>query len=118
MWWNVGGKTLEMIVSYFGFNRERKDWQYLFIKFYIFGKRRIYVVTKTGEEWFYAKWDIVQEQLKKYKFFFCHNSYFVHLKYVRGLTATNIRMENGEELSISRSRQKEVMEYISINKRY
>ena len=81
-------------------------------------KRRIYVVTKTGEEWFYAKWDIVQEQLKKYKFFFCHNSYFVHLKYVRGLTATNIRMENGEELSISRSRQKEVMEYISINKRY
>lgn len=75
-------------------------------------KRKIYVVTKRGEDWFYATWDLLQKQLKKHKFFFCHQSYLLHWESVIGVTSTTIKMENGEEIPISRSKQKEVKNYI------
>lgn len=95
--------------------QQGREWTAVMIRHILYfrqEKRKIYVVTKTGEDWFYAKWDLLQEQLKKHNFFFCHQSYLIHLNYVVGITNTKIKMENGEEIPISRSKQKEVQDYM------
>lgn len=50
-------------------------------------------------------------ELKEYGFVYAHNSYIVNLKYVKKLHAKGLlRLSNGKELNVSRSRQKEFRE--------
>lgn len=110
-WWRDFGNENHLF-----WYRQGSEWKSVFIRQILYfrqEKRRIYVVTKTGEDWFYAKWEMIQERLKGHKFFFCHQSYFIHQNYVVGVTNTKLMMENGEEIPISRSKQKEIGAYMS-----
>lgn len=48
------------------------------------------------------KLNILQEQLDPEGFVRCHNSYIVHLKYVKELERTLVTMENGSILNVSK----------------
>ena len=110
-WWRDFGNENHLF-----WYRQGSEWKSVFIRQILYfrqEKRRSYVVTKTGEDWFYAKWEMIQERLKGHKFFFCHQSYFIHQNYIVGVTNTKLMMENGEEIPISRSKQKEIGAYMS-----
>lgn len=57
---------------------------------------------------FYGKMTEVYEQVKAYSFFFIHKSYIVNEQYITAFQPDFVRMSNGKELTISRSRRKEL----------
>lgn len=52
---------------------------------------------------------VLEEELKGFPFFRCHNSFLVHLKYIDKIQENDIWI-NGQVLSISRYRRKEFLE--------
>lgn len=57
---------------------------------------------------FYGKMTEVYEQVKGNSFLFIHKSYIVNEQYITGYQSDSVRMSNGKELTISRSRRKEL----------
>ena len=57
---------------------------------------------------FYGKMTEVYEQVKAHSFFFIHKSYIVNEKYIVGFHPDFVRMSNGKEFKISRSRRREL----------
>lgn len=51
----------------------------------------------------------LEEQLKDYGFFRCHKSYLVHFRYIRQILPTSVRMENGDEVPISKYRRRDFL---------
>ena len=56
------------------------------------------------------------EILKDFNFVYAHNSYIVNLRYIKSRTKNEIQLMNGEVLTVSRSRTKELKEKISMIK--
>ena len=50
------------------------------------------------------------ETLKDFNFVYAHNSYIVNLRYIKSRTKNEIQLMNGEVLTVSRSRTKELKE--------
>lgn len=59
---------------------------------------------KTGCQEFYEKISTLEEKLLALDFFRCHKSYLVNLKFVDSFLKTEIIMENGDHLLLSRRR--------------
>ena len=59
---------------------------------------------KMGCEEFYGKISTLEESLLDLEFFRCHKSYLVNLKFVESFSKTEIIMENGDRLFLSRRR--------------
>lgn len=64
------------------------------------------------EKIFYCKKKVEElyEILKEYDFVYVHNSYIVNLKYIKKRTKDEIQLMDGEILSVSRARTKELRE--------
>ncbi len=69
--------------------------------------KKILMIKKDGQEEFYGKLKDVLEQLPA-GFLMIHQSYVVHQEYVREYSYENIKMLNGDVLSISKPYRKEV----------
>ncbi|MHA6530033.1 LytR/AlgR family response regulator transcription factor [Paenibacillus sp. BAC0078] len=83
--------------------------------------RKIVVHTKQTVIEYYFKIEELEKQLKPF-FFRCHRSYLVNLQYVCSYEHGTARLENGDNLPISRLRQqdfaKAVLNYMKEERRY
>ncbi|MCR4955590.1 MAG: LytTR family DNA-binding domain-containing protein [Lachnospiraceae bacterium] len=71
--------------------------------------RKVLLVTKDKEYSFYGKLDEVKEELPG-EFWCIHKSYIVNKAYVKKYAYESIELSNGEILSISRTKRKEIHE--------
>ena len=55
----------------------------------------------------------MEEKLKDYTFYRCHNSYLVNLDYVEAIEKENVIID-GKRIGISRSRKKDFMNALTI----
>lgn len=75
--------------------------------------RKIQLVGRAHTDSFYGKMDEVEERLAKsrYRFLRIHKSFLVNAKAVERYRFDTMRMENGIELNISKSKQNEIKQY-------
>ncbi len=65
-------------------------------------KRKIKVHTLTNVFEYYYKLSDIEKELAGDNFFRCHKSYIVNLKFVQSYNNTNIILENGQEIFLSK----------------
>lgn len=75
--------------------------------------RRVHIVTRQREYWFYGKMDRVERTLskKKHRFLRIHKSFLVNSHYIVRYHYEKVVLQNGEELEISRSQRSMVRKY-------
>lgn len=75
--------------------------------------RKVFVITRQKEYWFYGKIDQVERVLsqKKHRFLRIHKSFLVNSRYIVRYHHDTIALQNGEELEISRSQRSLVRKY-------
>lgn len=75
--------------------------------------RKVFVVTRQKEYWFYGKVDEVEWVLsqKRHRFLRIHKSFLVNSRYIVCYHHDTIVLQNGEELEISRSQRSLVRKY-------
>lgn len=75
--------------------------------------RKVFVITRQEEYWFYGKIDQVERVLsqKKHRFLRIHKSFLVNSRYIVRYLHDTIALQNGEELEISRSQRSLVRKY-------
>lgn len=69
--------------------------------------KKILIIKKEGQEEFYGKLKLIQEQLSA-DFLMIHQSYIIHQEYVTEYSYESVRMANGDVLSISKPYRKDV----------
>lgn len=62
---------------------------------------------------YYARLRDMEAQLNPHGFFRCHKSYLVSCSHIRTLRQTELVMENGEKIPISRNRRTEFLNYFT-----
>ena len=78
---------------------------------YFESDKRIITVKCHGEEYsFYEKLDTIENQLKKKDFVRCHQSFLVNAKKITSVRISDLTLQNGETLPISKRRAKETNE--------
>lgn len=75
--------------------------------------RKVFIVTRQKEHWFYGKIDQVERTLsqKKHRFLRIHKSFLVNSNYIVQYHYEKIVLQNGEELEISRAQRSMVRKY-------
>lgn len=75
--------------------------------------RKVFIVTRQTEYWFYGKIDQVEQSLsrKKHRFLRIHKSFLVNSHYIVRYYYEKIALQNGEELEISRSQRSLIRKY-------
>jgi DNA-binding LytR/AlgR family response regulator len=74
-------------------------------------KRKIHIISNESDNcYFYGTLDSCYEQLKGYNFLYIHKSYLANYRYVKFFAPDRLIMTNGDDLPISRSKQKEIKE--------
>lgn len=56
----------------------------------------------------YEKLDALEEKLKEHGFLRVHNSYLVNMEHIRSISSYILTLDNGEQLSVPKSRYKQV----------
>ncbi len=88
------------------------------IYYFMSSGRKCSAIHKDGDSEFYAKLDEVETQLDAEDFIRVHQSYIVHVKYIKTLTKEGITMQNGLFVPISQRRYSSVkakfMQYLNI----
>jgi DNA-binding LytR/AlgR family response regulator len=79
--------------------------------------RKIHIVTKETTYVFYGKLEEVYEKLPKDDFLFIHKSYVVGHEYIKHYKYDVVEMVNGEVLTISQIRRKEVRSHLLMRQR-
>lgn len=72
--------------------------------------REIIICSKGGKDTFYGALKNIVDELKKYNFFLCHKSFFIHYEKVKIFEASRLIMENGDVIPISQAQRKAVKE--------
>ncbi len=75
--------------------------------------RKVFIVTRQAEYWFYGKIDQVEKALsqKSHRFLRIHKSFLVNSHYISRYHYEKVILQNGEELEISRSQRNLVRKY-------
>lgn len=75
--------------------------------------RKVFIVTRQTEYWFYGKIDQVEKALsqKSHRFLRIHKSFLVNSHYISRYHYEKVILQNGEELEISRSQRNLVRKY-------
>ena len=88
------------------------------IYYFMSSGRKCSIVNKGEDSEFYAKLDEVESRLDPEQFVRVHQSYIVHLKYVKSLTRDGLTMNNGLFVPVSQKRyagaKKQFMQYLDI----
>lgn len=74
--------------------------------------RKIKIFSTQGQDEFYGKLVDVYNKVKEYPFLYIHKSYLVNYSWVRCNKFSAMILENGQELPVSRSKQKTTMQRI------
>ncbi len=77
-------------------------------------KRKVAAIMEQEELEFYLTMDELAERLSGADFVRCHRSYFVNPRYIQQVQSSQILMNNGTSVPISRSFLKEVRDYFHI----
>lgn len=96
--------------EYFSFTWERCNYSIhkKDILYFESRKRLIYLYTAKRKYQFYQKLDYLEEQLAQSGFLRCHRSFLVQERYVKGWRENVLWLEDGTELPVSRTYEKEV----------
>lgn len=72
--------------------------------------RKIYIVGKKQECWFYGKLDQIEGilQHKRHAFLRIHKSFLVNCRYIASYSYEKIMMQNGDELEVSKANRSKV----------
>lgn len=70
--------------------------------------KKIRIVTVSGEDFFYDRLEHIMDTLHELTFYKIHKSFYVNLSHVMIFKYDELQMTNGETLSISQSKRKEV----------
>lgn len=75
--------------------------------------RKVFIVTRQTEYWFYGKIDQVEKALsqKRHRFLRIHKSFLVNSHYISRYHYEKVILQNGEELEISRSQRNLIRKY-------
>lgn len=75
--------------------------------------RKVFIVARQAEYWFYGKIDRVEQSLsrKKHRFLRIHKSFLVNSHYIVRYYYEKIVLQNDEELEISRSQRSLIRKY-------
>lgn len=75
--------------------------------------RKIYIVGKQHECWFYGKLDQIERLLqhKRHTFLRIHKSFLVNCRYITAYRYEKIIMQNGDELEVSKANRSKVRRY-------
>ena len=114
-------KSLDTLINLINKQSEYFEFKIGFDKHRVYLKDIIYFVTlkeskkvilKTDKEEFvfYGKIKDIYKSLQEYRFIQPHNSYIVNYDYIKNFKSNKIVLFNGEEISISRYKAKEVKE--------
>lgn len=71
-------------------------------------RRKIKIITLTGEDEFYDSLRNIIDQLSEMGFFSPHKSYLVNYRYIRSFQAENIVMVNGSQIPIAKGKRDEI----------
>ena len=95
---------------YFGFSYERRSYSILKRDILYFESRKRLVFLYTAEQTyqFYQKLDDLEKQLYGEGFLRCHRSFLVQERYVRSWRENALWLEDGTELPVSRTYEREV----------
>jgi DNA-binding LytR/AlgR family response regulator len=96
--------------EYFTFSYERRSYRIRKrdILYFESRKRVIILFTSKEEYQFYQKLDVLEEQLSGNGFFRCHRSFLVQERYVKSWKEHALWLEDGREIPISRTYEKDV----------
>lgn len=75
--------------------------------------RKVKIVTKNKEDYFYDKLQNVYDKVKKGSFLLTHNCYIVNYHYINKVTSNDIILFDKKIIPLSRSKKDEVLEKIS-----
>ncbi len=78
------------------------------ILYFSSGGRKISIITSNKNFEFYSKLDEIESLLSENGFIRIHQSYLINPAYIRYIVSSDVIMDNGDYLPISRSRAKEV----------
>jgi len=96
--------------EYFTFSYERRSYSIRKqdILYFESRKRMVYLFTARGEYQFYQKLDVLENQLLGEGFLRCHRSFLVQERKVKSWKEHALWLEDGREIPISRTYEKEV----------
>lgn len=96
--------------GYFIFTYERRSYSIRKrdILYFESRKRLIFLFTVNGEYQFYQKMDALEKQLSEDGFLRCHRSFLVQERYVKSWKENALWLEDGREIPVSRTYEKEV----------
>lgn len=96
--------------EYFIFAYERRSYSIRKkdILYFESRKRLVFLITAKGEYQFYQKLDILEKQLSEDGFLRCHRSFLVQERYVKSWKENALWLEDGREIPVSRTYEKEV----------
>lgn len=77
-------------------------------------KRKIAAVMESSELEFYLTMDELDERLSDADFIRCHRSYFVNVRYISQVQSSQILLNSGAQIPVSRSFLKQIREYFHI----
>lgn len=96
--------------EFFEFSYERRSYHVRKqdILYFESRKRLAFLFTTKGEYRFYQRLDVLEEQLSGEGFLRCHRSFLVQERYVKSWKEHVLWLEDGREIPISRTYEKEV----------
>ena len=102
-----GGKE-DIFIYRIGYNHHKIE---IFkIQYFVRETRKVKMHTSDGVVEFYGSLEKIYEQLKHYGFLFIHKSYMVNYRYMKKIAYDHVIMTDGERLSISQARSKDIRE--------
>ena len=96
--------------TFFEFKTDRENIRIKFKDIIYFKNlgRQVIVFTTNGVYKFYEKLKNIYELSKNYNFMFIHKSYIINYDHISRITYDYVEMTNGEKLSISERRKKDI----------
>lgn len=86
------------------------------IYYFEYINRKICIKTVRGEFYFIGQMKNIADRMKAYKFECCHQSYLIHLKYIKKIQGYHLYMKNGDIIPVSQKKsadfRKKLNEYI------
>lgn len=81
-------------------------------------QRHIFMMTKDNNYKFYMKLSEIKKELEEYNFLLLHQSYLVHLEYIKEMHYSHVVLLNNQVINISEKRRKDIRkEYMVMIKR-